>query len=66
MISPLLQILFCKKSSKFERMTGCNYSLTIQKGPFIEWMAATGIRNQLNIFEKRMATSACCKETQYL
>ena len=37
---PVLQ-----KNSKFERMTGCDYSLTIQKGQLIEWMAATGITN---------------------
>ena len=34
-------------------MRGCNCSFIIEKWPFIEWIAATGIANKLNIFEKR-------------
>ena len=34
-------------------MSGCNYSFIIEKGQFIEWMAATRTANQLNTFEKR-------------
>ena len=32
-------ILFLQKHSKFERMSGCNYSFLLEKGPFIKWMA---------------------------
>ena len=39
----LATILVLQKNSKFERMSGCNYSFIIEKVPFIEWMAATGI-----------------------
>ena len=34
-------------------MSGCNYSFIIEKEPFIEWMTATGIANEHNIFEER-------------
>ena len=34
-------------------MSGCNYSFKIEKEPFIELIAPTGIRNELNTFEKR-------------
>ena len=49
----LATILVLPKHSKFERMSGCNYSLIIEKGQFIKWMVATGIANQLDTFEKR-------------
>ena len=39
-----------KKYSKFERMRGCNFSFIIEKGPFIKWMAATEMANQLSTF----------------
>ena len=46
-------LLFCSaKTSKFEGTSGCSYSFIIQKEPFIKWMAATRIANQLNTLEK--------------
>ena len=33
---------FLKKYSKFERICGNNCSFIIKKGPFVEWIAATG------------------------
>ena len=45
----LLQFLVLQKHSKFERMSGCNYPFIIEKGQSIEWMAATGLANYLNI-----------------
>ena len=51
MISPCYY--FCSaKTSKFEGTSGCSYSFIIQKEPFIKWMAATRIANQLNTLEK--------------
>ena len=32
-------------------MCGCNCSFVIGKGSFVEWMTATGMANELNIFE---------------
>ena len=34
-------------------MPGCNCSFIIEKGEFVKWMAATGITNKLNTYEKR-------------
>ena len=45
MISPChnsLTVLKKQKNSKFERMCGYNCSFVIEKGPFVEWIAATG------------------------
>ena len=36
-------ILVRQKRSKFERISGCDYSFIIEKGQFIEWMAKTGL-----------------------
>ena len=47
----LATIPVLQRHSKFEGIYGSNYSLIIEKGLFIEWMAATGITNQLNTFE---------------
>ena len=41
----LVTISVPRKLSKFERMHGCNWFFVIEKGPFIEWMAATRIAN---------------------
>ena len=63
------QFLFCK-DSRFERMRRCSCSIVIQKWSFIEWVAATGIANELNTFQmlvkyivytKFMAASALLK-----
>ena len=37
--------MILQKHSKCERMSGCNYSFIIEKGQFIEWMAATELAN---------------------
>ena len=36
-------ILVYQKRSKFERISGCDYSFIKEKGQFIEWMAKTGL-----------------------
>ena len=46
MISPYIATtVIMQKHCKFERMRGCNCSSVIEKGSFIEWVAATGIAN---------------------
>ena len=35
-------------------MRGCNCSFMIEKGWFIEWVATTGIANQLNTFHSQI------------
>ena len=40
-----------QKHSKFKTMHGCHWSFIIESGPFIKWLAATGIANQLNTFQ---------------
>ena len=34
-------------------MCACNCSFIMEKGPFVEWMGAAGLANELNIFENR-------------
>ena len=41
----LATIPVLQKHSKFERMSGCNYSFVIEKVYLIEWMTATGLVN---------------------
>ena len=41
----LAGISVLQKHSKCERMSGCNYCFMIEKGQFIEWMAATSLAN---------------------
>ena len=41
-----------KKYSQFERICGCNCSFVMEKGSFVEWMAATG--SKFYIFENRV------------
>ena len=36
-------ILVLQKRNKFDRISGCNYSFTIEKGQLIEWMAKIGL-----------------------
>ena len=46
MISPYIATTVAvQKHCKFERIRGCNCSSIIEKGPFIERIAATGIAN---------------------
>ena len=45
MISSCYNSCSLQKHSTFERMPGCNCSFIIEKGPFIEWLVATGIEN---------------------
>ena len=42
-----------KKYSKFERIYGYNYSFIIEKGPFVEWIAATGGKLTLYLCKQR-------------
>ena len=36
-------IFVLEKRNKFDRISGCNYSFTIEKGQLIEWMAKIGL-----------------------
>ena len=46
MISPCCNsATLAARHSEFVRMLGCNCSFIIEKGTFIDWMAATGIAN---------------------
>ena len=47
--------LYCQVTGYGGRMRDCNCAFIIADiGSLIEWITATGITNQLNIFEKRV------------
>ena len=52
-LTPKSSIPVLQKHRKLERMRGCNCSFIIEKEPFIEWITAAEIANQLNNFEER-------------
>ena len=57
-------ILVLQKCSKFERISGFNYSFTTEKGQFIEWMAQLDLR--INSIPLKIKTDAPRKKCPYL
>ena len=54
MISPCYNSSCFEKKSKFEIICGYNCSPIIEKGPFVEWIAATGGKLTLYLWKQRL------------